>query len=105
MQESCCGSDGFMPQLRMFFACAILSAMSKMLQVRNISERLHRELHRRAKARGQTLTDYVQEVLEREVARPPADEVFDRIESRRPVDLDIRLAEIIKQERTEREAS
>jgi len=89
----------------MFFACAILSAMSKMLQVRNIPERLHRELQRRAKARGQTLTDYVQEVLEREVARPPADEVFDRIESRRPVDLDIRVAEIIKQERTEREAS
>jgi len=89
----------------MFHACAILSAMSKMLQVRNIPERLHRELHRRAKARGQTLTDYVQEVLEREVARPPADEVFDRIERRRPVDLDIRVAEIIKQERTEREAS
>lgn len=89
----------------MFIACATLSWMSKMLQVRNIPQRLHRELHRRAKARGQTLTDYVQEVLKREVARPPADEVFDRIESRRPVDLDIRVAEIIRQERAEREVS
>jgi plasmid stability protein len=81
------------------------SAMSKMLQVRNITERLHRELRRRAKARGQSLTDYVEEILEREIARPPAEEVFDRIESRRPVDLDIRVAEIIRQERSEREAS
>jgi plasmid stability protein len=89
----------------MFSACAILNAMGKMLQVRNIPERLHKELRRRAKARGQTLTDYVQEVLEREVARPPAEEVFDRIESRRPVDLNIRVAEIIRQERADREAS
>jgi antitoxin FitA len=79
--------------------------MGKMFQVRNIPERLHRELRRRAKARGQTLTDYVQEVLEREVARPPAEEVFDRIESRRPVDLDMRVAEIVGQARAEREAS
>lgn len=79
--------------------------MSKMLQVRNVPERLHRELRRRAKARGQTLTDYVQEVLEREVARPPAEEIFDRIDRRTPVDLDIRLAEIIREERAEREAS
>jgi len=79
--------------------------MSKMLQVRNIPERLHRELRKRAKRRGQTLTDYVQEILEREAARPPAEEVFDRIESRTPVDLDIRVADIIRDERTEREVS
>ena len=79
--------------------------MGKMLQVRNVPERLHRELRRRAKARGQTLTHYVQEVLEREVARPPAEEVFDRIEARPSVDLDIRAAEIIRRERAGREAS
>lgn len=79
--------------------------MSKMLQVRNILERLHRELRKRAKLRGQTLTDYVQEILEREVARPPADEIFDRIESRAPVDLDIRVADIIREERAQRDVS
>lgn len=89
----------------MLVACAIIHAMGRMLQVRNIPERLHKELRRRARARGQTLTDYVQEILEREVARPPAEEVFDRIESRRPVDLDIRVAELVRQERTRREAS
>jgi antitoxin FitA len=79
--------------------------VGKMLQVRNIPERLHRELHKRAKNRGQTLTDYVREILEREVSRPPADEVFDRIENRSPVNLDIRVAELVKRERAEREAS
>ena len=97
-------SRGHITALRMTVACAKLFAM-KMLQVRNIPERLHREPRRRAKARGQTLTDYVQEVLDREVARPSLEEIFDRIESRRPVDLDISVAEFIRQERTKREAS
>jgi antitoxin FitA len=79
--------------------------MSKMIQVRNVPERLHRELTRRARVRNQTLTDFIQELLEREVARPPSDEVFDRIESRDPVDLDISAADLIKSDRPEREAS
>ncbi len=78
--------------------------MSKMIQVRNVPERLHRELARRAKARGQTLTDYLQDVLEREVARPPAREVFDRIEARRPVKLGRPAAKLIREERAAREA-
>jgi hypothetical protein len=44
--------------------------MSKMIQVRNVPDRLHRELVRRARARGETLTQYVQRILEREIARP-----------------------------------
>ena len=73
--------------------------MSKMIQVRNVPERLHRDLVRRARARGQTLTDYVEEILEREVARPPADEVFERIARRARVRLDRPAADLIRQER------
>ena len=79
--------------------------MSKMIQVRNVPDRLHRELARRAKARGQTLTDYIQEVLERETARPPADEVFDRIETRAKIKLTRRAANLIHEGRARREAS
>jgi hypothetical protein len=78
--------------------------MSKMIQVRNVPDRLHRELTKRARARGQTLTDYVQGLLEREIARPPAAEVFDRIESRVPVKLGRRAADLIRDERAVREA-
>jgi plasmid stability protein len=79
--------------------------MSKMIQVRNVPDRLHRELMRRARARGQNLTDYVQEILEREVARPPAAEVFERIARRTRVSLGRPAADLIKQERASREAS
>ena len=79
--------------------------MSKMIQVRNVPDRLHRELTRRAKARGQALTDYIQELLEREVARPPAAEVLDRIEKRTPVKLRKRPADLIREERSARETS
>jgi plasmid stability protein len=74
-----------------------------MIQVRNVPDRLHRELVRRARRRGQTLTEYVEAILEREMARPPADEVFERIRSRAPVKLGRTPADIIREERAERE--
>jgi plasmid stability protein len=58
-----------------------------MIQVRNAPERLHRELKRRAKLRGQTLTDYVQAILEREVAKPDRRDVLARILRSEPIDL------------------
>jgi hypothetical protein len=79
--------------------------MSKMIQVRNVPDRLHRELTRRARARGETLTEYVERVLEREVARPVPQELFDRIARRSRVDLGEPAAELIKRERAAREAS
>ncbi len=79
--------------------------MSKMIQVRNVPERLHRELVKRARARGQTLTDFIQALLEREASRPPADEVFERISGRKPVRLGGRAADLIREERPNREAS
>ena len=77
--------------------------MAKMIQVRNVPDRLHRELIRRAKARGMTLTDYLQDLLEREVARPPADEVFERIAHRPGAKLRVSSASLIREARAERE--
>lgn len=79
--------------------------MSKMIQVRNVPDRLHRELARRARARGHTLTDYIQGILEREVARPPAEEVFERVARRSAVGLGRPAAELIREERSEQEGS
>jgi plasmid stability protein len=79
--------------------------MAKMIQVRNVSDRLHRELTRRAKLAGLTLTDYVEQILEREVARPPATEVFARIAAREPVDLGASAADLVHAERGRRTAS
>ena len=77
--------------------------MAKMIQVRNVTNRLHSELVRRARARNLTLTAYVEEILEREVARPSREEIFERIASREPISLDVSVAKVIRSEREERE--
>ena len=74
-----------------------------MIQVRNVPDSLHKELMRRARARGQTLTDYLQGILERAVARPEPEEVFLRIRRSTPVDLPVSAATLIQEERRERE--
>jgi antitoxin FitA len=76
-----------------------------MIQVRNVPDRLHRELTRRARASGESLTDYVERILEREVARPASQELFDRIARRPRVELGEPAAELIKRERAARQAS
>lgn len=70
-----------------------------MIQVRNVPAQLHRELVRRARLRGVPLTRYIQELLEREVARPPADEIVERVAGRDPVDLGMTAAELLRRER------
>lgn len=77
--------------------------MAKMIQVRNVPNRLHGELVRRARARNLTLTAYIEEILEREVARPSREEIYERIASREPITLGVPAAEIIRSEREERE--
>lgn len=79
--------------------------MSKMIQVRDVPDKMHRELVKRAKARGLALTGYIQGLLERELARPPASEVFDRIEGREPVQLGHPAADLIAEERAQGQPS
>lgn len=79
--------------------------MPKMIQVRSVPDKLHRELMRRARMSGQTLTAYVQDILEREVARPLASDVFERIRRSAPVDLGRPAAELIREERATRGGS
>jgi hypothetical protein len=78
--------------------------MSKMIQVQNVPDRLHRELTRRAKRAGLSLTAYIQALLEREVSRPPAIEVFDRIARRPKVNLERSASELLREEMRERGA-
>lgn len=77
--------------------------MPTMIQIRNVPDRLHRELVKRARRRGQTLTRYLQDVLEREIERPPAEVVFERIESSPPSRLGRPVAELIREERADRQ--
>ena len=77
--------------------------MTKMIQVRNVAPKLHRELVRRARKRGQTLTDYIQDILEREAERPTLEDFRDRLAKRSSVDLGGSAAELIRLERADRD--
>jgi hypothetical protein len=77
--------------------------MSKMIQVRNVPDKIHRELVRRAKKRRLTLTAYIEEILEKEVRTMTWDELDKRIKSREPVQLSEPPAETIRREREARE--
>ena len=63
-------------------ALSLEVANTKTIQLRDVPVKLHRELTRRAKARGMTLNDYIQEVLEREASKPTHGEVVARMRRR-----------------------
>ncbi len=77
--------------------------MSKMIQVRHVPDRVHRELVRRAEQSGVTLTQYIEDILEREVARPPLRDVLARIRTRQRVTLPGPAADLVRLEREERD--
>ena len=52
--------------------CAHAGHMSKMVQIRNVPDSLHRKLKARAADAGRTLSDYLQAELERLAAVPRA---------------------------------
>ena len=73
--------------------------MSKMVQVRNVPDALHRKLKARAAHSGRTLSDYLLAELERLAARPTREEMLARIHSRKRVTLKTPVALAIRDER------
>jgi antitoxin FitA len=83
----------------MRFACAHAHHMSKMVQIRNVPDALHRKLKVRAAASGQTLTDYLLAELERLATRPTRNEMLARLHTRKRVTLRTPAAAVIREER------
>ena len=79
--------------------CAHAYDMSKMVQVRNVPDALHRKLKVRAAGSGQTLSDYLLAELVRLAARPTREEMLARIHSRKRVTLKTPAAVVIREER------
>jgi plasmid stability protein len=73
--------------------------MSKMVQIRNVPEMLHRKLKARAADSGQTLSDYLLTELERLAARPTRGDMLARLHSRKRMTLKTRAAVAIREER------
>ena len=62
--------------------------MSKMIQIRNVPDELHRTLKVRAAKAGMTLSDYLLSEIEQIAEKPTLAEVMERLRQREPVELD-----------------
>lgn len=62
--------------------------MGVLVQIRDVPDEVHRRLKARAAASGQSLTEYLRELLVKSAGRPTPAELSARIEARGPVELD-----------------
>ena len=61
--------------------------MSKMIQIRNVPDELHRTLKVRAAKAGMTLSDYLLSEIEQIAQKPTLRELMDRLAHDEPVEL------------------
>ena len=76
--------------------------MSKMLQVRNIPDDLHRRLKSRAALAGTSMSDYVLRGIRRSLERPTREELFARIARLPPIDVEPPPSEVLREARERR---
>ncbi len=73
--------------------------MSKMIQLRNVPDSLHRKLKARAALAGLSLSDYLMLEIRRAAERPTLEELRERLSLRTPVQLSISPAKAVREER------
>ena len=73
--------------------------MSKMIQIRNVPDFLHRKLKARAALEGMTLSDYLMAEMRRSAERPSINELLERLNQRRPISPKISPDKAVRQER------
>ena len=76
--------------------------MSKMIQVRNVPETLHRTLKARAAMAGMSLSDFLLAEIRRLAERPTMEELRERLHRREPVKLKVTAAQAVREERDAR---
>lgn len=76
--------------------------MSKMIQLRNVSDALHRTLKARAAMAGMSLSDYLLAELKEIAERPTLAELRDRLHRRKPVSAPLDTAGLVREEREAR---
>lgn len=76
--------------------------MSKMIQIRNVPDKLHRKLKVRAATAGLSLSDYLLNELQLLASRPSMEELRDRLAERRAVRPKLSPADAVREERERR---
>ena len=76
--------------------------MSKMIQLRNLPDALHRTLKARAAMAGMSLSDYLLAEIREIAERPTLAEFRERLHQRKPVAAQFETARLVREERESR---
>ena len=76
--------------------------MSKMIQIRNVPDEIHRKLKARAALAGMTLSDYLLSEAKRIIEKPSSQEMAVRLRQRVPVEPVESPALAVRREREKR---
>ena len=76
--------------------------MSKMIQLRNVPDALHRSLKARAAMAGQSLSDYLLAEIKEIAEWPTLAELRERLHRRKPAAAEFDTARLVREEREAR---
>ena len=92
----------FEAALDMRKTCVHAYDMSRMIQLRNVPEGLHRTLKARAALAGMSLSDYLLAEIRRVAERPTLAELRERLDRRTRVSSPVSAAQAVREERQAR---
>ncbi len=72
----------------MLRTCANIISMTKMIQIRNVPDELHRTLKVRAAKAGMTLSDYLLSEIEQIAEKPTLHEWLEKVSRDEPVEVE-----------------
>ena len=76
--------------------------MSRMIQIRNVPDHVHRTLKARAALAGMSLSEFLLGEVRQIAERPSLEEFRDRLHQREPVKLRVSAAQAVREERDAR---
>ena len=91
-----------MQSIDMLHTCKCAHHMSKMIQLRNVPDTLHRILKARAAMAGMSLSDYLLGEIKEIAERPTLAELRVRLHKREPVAVELDTARLLQEEREAR---
>lgn len=86
----------------MCYTCKYAKGMTRMIQVRNVPDAIHRSLKARAAMAGMSLSDYLLGEFREIAERPTLAEFRERLHTRRPLRVVLDTATLVREERAAR---
>ena len=94
--------DDKVQSVDMLYTCKYAHHMSKMIQLRNVPDTLHRVLKARAAMAGMSLSDYLLGEIKEIAERPTLADLRVRLHKREPVTVELDTARLLREEREAR---